>query len=255
MNKEIILKRFLDEEKNIAINLYEKMMLSYERNIPMFGKSFYPPNIWKFFEEEIKIKGLKVESFGAFKESERRMISFNNIYDTKFPIRVLEIRNSSKFTKVTHRNYLGSILSLGIERDKIGDLIVKEDICYVAVYEEIADYILMNLKSIGKTPCKITELFEDIEAITHEFKEETILISSIRIDSIVAKLTNKSRGLAQKMIDEGLVLINYNINREKSFEVEKDDRITIRKYGKYIIGDCTGRSKSGKYKINIKKYT
>ena len=55
-------------------------MLSYNRDIPMFGSDFYPPNIWKFFEDEIKIKGLKVESFGAFNESERRMISFNNIY-------------------------------------------------------------------------------------------------------------------------------------------------------------------------------
>ncbi len=255
MNKEIILKRFLNEEKNKVINLYERMMFSYERNIPMFGNDFYPPNIWKFFEDEINIKGLKIESFGAFKESERRMISFNNIYNTNFPIKILRIKNSSKFTKITHRNYLGSILSLGIERDKIGDLIVKDDICYVAVYEEIADYIIMNLKSIGKTPCKITEVFEGIEKITHEFKEETILISSIRMDSIVAKLTNKSRGVAQKVIEEGLVLINYNINRDKSFEVKKDDRITIRKYGKYIIGDCTGRSKSGKYKINIKKYT
>lgn len=255
MNKEIILKRFFNEEKNKVINLYEKMMFSYERNIPVFGNDFYPPSIWKFFENEINIKGLKIESFGAFKESERRMISFNNIYNTNFPIRILEIKNSSKFTKITHRDYLGSILSLGIERDKIGDLIVKDDICYVAVYEEIADYIIMNLKSIGKTPCKITEVFEGIEKIAHEFKEETILISSIRMDSIIAKLTNKSRGVAQKMIEEGLVLINYNINRDKSFEVKKDDRITIRKYGKYIIGDCTGRSKSGKYKINIKKYT
>lgn len=255
MNKEVILKVFSDEDKNKAINLYEKMMLSYNRDIPMFGSDFYPPNIWKFFEDEVKIKGLKVESFGAFNESERRMISFNNIYNIDYPIKVLRIENLSKFTKINHRDYLGSILSLGIERDKIGDLIVRENLCYVAVYDEIADYIIMNLKNISKAPCKITEVFEDVKEITYEFKEETILISSIRLDSIVAKLINKSRAMAQKIIEDGSVLINYNVNREKSFEVKKDDRITIRRYGKYIMGDCTSRSKSGKFKINIKKYT
>lgn len=255
MNKEFILKNFNNEDKDSVINLYEKMMFSYERNIPMFGNNFYSPNIWKFFQDEIKIKDFKVESFGSFKDSERRMISFNNIYDLPFPIRVLEIKSTSKFNEVSHRNFLGSILALGIERDKIGDLIVKENICYAAVHEDIADYIIMNLKRVSKVPCKVKEIFDDISSINNNFKDEIILVPSMRIDTIVAKLINKSRGVAQKMIEEGNVLINYNINRNKSLEVNEDDRVTIRRYGKFIIGDCTGYSKSGKCKINIKKYT
>ena len=58
MNKEFILKNFNNEDKDSVINLYEKMMFSYERNIPMFGNNFYSPNIWKFFQDEIKIKDL-----------------------------------------------------------------------------------------------------------------------------------------------------------------------------------------------------
>ena len=61
MNKEVILKVFSDEDKNKAINLYEKMMLSYNRDIPMFGSDFYPPNIWKF-----KDKRLKSRKFWSF---------------------------------------------------------------------------------------------------------------------------------------------------------------------------------------------
>ena len=255
MYKEVIEKKFKDEEKITALNLYKKMMLAYEKDIPMFGNDFYPPNIWKFFEDEVKLKGLKVETFGVFNDSERRMISFNNLYNIEFPIKVLKIDASSKFNEVTHRNYLGSLLSLGIERDKIGDLIVDNNICYVAVCSDISDYIIMNLERIGKNPCKIKEVTTGIEDINHQFKNEFILIQSMRLDSVVAKLTKKSRGIAQEIIEEGLVLVNYTITRNKSFEISKGDRVTIRRYGKFIIGECSGQSKSGKYKIEIKKYT
>lgn len=255
MYKEVIEKKFKDEEKITALNLYKKMMLAYEKDIPMFGNDFYPPNIWKFFEDEVKLKGLKVETFGVFNDSERRMISFNNLYNIEFPIKVLKIDASSKFNEVTHRNYLGSLLSLGIERDKIGDLIVDNNICYVAVCSDISDYIIMNLERIGKNPCKIKEITTGIEEINHQFKNEFILIQSMRLDSVVAKLTKKSRGIAQEIIEEGLVLVNYTVTRSKSFEISKGDRVTIRRYGKFIIGECSDQSKSGKYKIEIKKYT
>lgn len=255
MNREIILKKFLGEEKDKAINLYEKMMITYEKNIPMFGNDFYTPNIWKFFCDEVQIDGFKIESEGFFEDSERRMICFNNIYELPFPIRFLKIKVSSKFTKVYHNQYLGSILALGLQRDKIGDLIVKDNFCYVAVHEEIADYIIANLNKIGNSPCNIDEIFEKTKDINYEFENMSIMVSSMRIDSIVAKATNKSRNLAQKMVEEGLVLVNYVTIRDKSFEVKTDDRITIRRSGKFILGECTGYSKSGKYKINIKKYT
>lgn len=255
MYKEVIEKKFKDEEKITALNLYKKMMLAYEKDIPMFGNDFYPPNIWKFFEDEVKLKGLKVETFGVFNDSERRMISFNNLYNIEFPIKVLKIDASSKFNEVTHRNYLGSLLSLGIERDKIGDLIVDNNICYVAVCADISDYIIMSLERISKNPCKIKEITTGIEDINHQFKNEFILIQSMRLDSVVAKLIKKSRGIAQEIIEEGLVLVNYTVTRSKSFEISKGDRVTIRRYGKFIIGECSGQSKSGKYKIEIKKYT
>ena len=255
MYKEIIAKRFKDEEKIDALNLYKKMMIAYEKDIPMFGNDFYPPNIWKFFEDEVKIKGLEVHTFGAFNDSERRMIAFNNVYNTSFPVKVLEIDASSKFSEVSHRNYLGSILSLGIERNKIGDLIVRDNICYLAVCEDIADYLIMSIDKIGKNSCKIKEVTLDVKDINHQFKNEIILIQSMRLDSIVAKLIKKSRSTAQEFIDEGLVLINYTVNRNKSLELVENDRVTIRKYGKFIIGKCSGQSKSGKYKIEIKKYT
>ena len=87
------------------------------------------------------------------------------------------------------------------------------------------------------------------------FEKELILVPSLRIDSVVSKITHLSRAKAQELIDQGKVLVSYAIVKNKSIEVLSDTCITIRGYGKYIIGDVVGNSKSGKVKIIIKKYT
>ncbi|MBE6049850.1 MAG: RNA-binding protein [Clostridium sp.] len=255
MEKKELKKYFVDEELDEVLNLYEKYRLAEEREIPLFGKDFYTPNIWRFFEKNINSGYCKVESCGCFDEAERRMISFNNNYDIPYPYKVIKITNNSKFSNEGHRNFLGSLLALGIKRSKLGDLLVKDNCCYVPVCEEIAEFILSNLKSIGKSPCKVEILTEDFVLPKVEFTETVILVQGLRLDSIVAKLAKVARGKAQNMIEEGKVLVDYICIREKSFQVQSGERITIRGLGKYLLGDVVGNSKSGKFKVIIKKYT
>lgn len=253
--KELIIKQFGDEDKNKVLNLYEKYKLAKEKDIPVFGNSFYPPNVWKWFEKNFNSNSFKVESNGVFDDSERRMISFNNIYDITFPMKLLKIKNTSKFNNLTHKDFLGGILSLGIERNKIGDLLVNDDTCYVPIHEEIESFLICNIDKIGKATCKV-EILEQYESLPQfNFKEEIILVSSLRVDGIVSKLANVSRAKAQMMVEQGRILIDYVKVRDKSYEVKEDERITIRGIGKFILGDTIGSSKSGRLKVSIKKYT
>lgn len=253
--KNTIIKHFNDEDRNEVINIYEKYILAKEKDIPLFCKSFYPPNIWRYFQENFATKDFKVEVNGIFQEAERRMISFNNIYENPFPIAILKIENKSKFTKLTHRDFLGALMSLGIERNKMGDLLVHENVCYIPVHDEIKDFILYNIDKIGRASCKVEEV-ENIALLPSiNFKEDVVLISSLRLDNIVCKLANTARGKAQDLIEQGMVQVDYVKIKEKSYEIKKDDRVTIRGIGKFIIGDIIGNSKSGKIKISVKKYT
>ena len=253
--KERISRHFTDDDRNDALNLYERYLLAKDKDIPTFGKCFYTPNIWTWFEENLTTKNFKVETNGFFQESERRMISFNNEYNSPFPMKLIKIENTSKFSKLTHRDFLGGMLSLGIERNKIGDLLVDENVCYVPVHEDIESFILYNLEKIAKVICKVS-VVEKIEQIPKfKFKEEIILISSLRIDGVVSKITNLSRSKVSTMIEQGQVLINYVKIKNKSYELKGEERITIRGFGKFIIGDSIGNSKSGKIKVIIKKYT
>ncbi|MDB2151238.1 RNA-binding protein [Clostridium butyricum] len=253
--KELINKQFGDEDKNEVLNLYEKYKLARDKEIPMFGNSFYTPNIWRWFEKNFINSSCKVESNGVFEDSERRMISFNNVYNTSFPMKLLKIENTSKFNELTHKDFLGGILALGIERNKIGDLLVEDNVCYVPIHEDIESFLIFNIDKIGKSSCKI-EILEKYDYLPQfNFKEEVILVSSLRIDGIVSKLANVSRGKAQMMIDQGKVLVDYVKIRDKSYEPKEDERITIRGVGKFILGTIVGSSKSGRLKVSIKKYT
>lgn len=251
--KEQIINSFTDEYRDEVLNLYEKYLLAKEKNITVFGNSFYSPNVWKWFENNLG--NSYVECNGFFDDSERKMISFNNQYKNPFPMKLLKIQNTSKFSTLTHRDFLGAILAVGIERNKIGDLIVDNDICYFPVHKDIVEFILYNLDKIGKVHCKIEECPEDFEIPKIKFKEDIIMVSSLRIDGIVSKITNLSRGKAQSSVEQGKVLIDYTVIKDKSYELKGEERITIRGYGKFILGNIIGNSKSGKIKVIIKKYT
>lgn len=253
--KEIINKQFGDEDKNEVLNLYNKYELAKDKDITIFGCDFYPPNIWRWFEKSFKNSSCKIESNGIFEGAERRMISFNNLYGTSFPMKLLKIENTSKFNQLAHKDFLGGILATGIRRNKIGDLLVKDNVCYVPVHEDIEKFLVLNINKIGNCSCNIKVLEEYELLLQFNFKEEVILVSSLRIDSIVSKLANISRAKAQIMVDQGKVMLDYVRVRDKSYEVKENERVTIRGVGKFIIGTIVGFSKSGKLKINIKKYT
>lgn len=255
MDKKSLLSLFNEDDRSDVLKLYDKYILALEKDIPIFSSGFYPPNIWMFFEKTFKSNNFNIESYGMFDEAERRMISFNNIYQIPYPIKNIMIEVNSKFNKPTHRDFLGSVLGLGINRDKIGDLLLKDNKCYLPVCEEIYEFIIDNLSSIGRAPCKVTLLEDDVELPNVEFTEMVINVQSLRIDSVVAKVANISRAKAQDYIEGNRVLVDYNAVWDKSKEVEKGNRITIRGIGKFVLGDIIGNTKSGKNKVIIKKYT
>lgn len=253
LSKEDILKSFLKEDTEDVIKVYECMILAYNKGIPTFTKLFCKPNIWLYFTKKFNSNDFLVEAKGAFEECDRKILSFNNIYDIPYPYRILKITNKSKFNKLSHKDYLGALMALGLEREKLGDLRVIDDFAIVPIYDEVVDYILSSLNSVGKAPVSIEEIFED-NLPKINFEEEIIIVPSLRLDNIVSKLSKVSRGKAIEVIDSGRVLIDYSKSIEKSKEIKEGQRITIPGVGKFIIGEIVGNTKSGRYKVKINKF-
>ena len=253
LSKEDVLKNFSKEDTEEVIKVYQCMNLAYNKGIPTFTKFFCKPNIWMYFTKNFNSNDFLVEAKGAFEECDRRILAFNNIYSTPFPYRIIKINNKSKFSNLSHKDYLGSIMALGIEREKLGDLRVIDDFAIVPIYEEVADYILYELRSVGRAPVSTEEVDED-NLPNSNFLEGVIIVPSLRLDNVVAKLANISRGKAVDIIDSGKVLIDYSKSIDKSKEIKDGQRITISGVGKFIIGEIVGNTKSGRYKVKMNKF-
>lgn len=255
MDKKAFLNKFVVEDKESVSAIYDRYMLSYKTGRETYTTEFYPPNIWrKIVDSNLEVS---ITLDGFFSLSDRRIIVFNKDEYFYPPYTILKIKNKSKFYDLLHSDYLGAIMSLGIKRSKFGDLIIKDNIAYVPVINEIKDYIIGNLETIGRAPCEV-EFLEYEQATELELNPEleniNVVSTSMRIDCIASSVTNLSRGDCESYIKQGKIMINYSEACEKSKEVKLGDIITIRGYGKYIISNKVGLTSSGRIRLNMKKY-
>ncbi|WP_051541993.1 YlmH/Sll1252 family protein [Clostridium lundense] len=243
------------DDKNRICNLYDKMLLSNKIGNTVFTDEFYPPNVWRRLEELRECIPVNIFSNGIFEEAERRIIAFSPQEVWHYPLELIKIINKSPFKSLTHREYLGSIMSLGIRRDKFGDLIVKDDICYLPLQDELKEYVIANLKNIGNCPCdvKIVDIYnEDIPQ--YNFQDLNIISTSNRIDCVLSGITNLSRSKALELISSGKVLMDYLPIKDKDKIVKEKSIITIRGFGKYKFVDKSGLTGSGRQRLLFKKF-
>ena len=197
----------------------------------------------------------KVEFFGGFDDAERKKakIISNEYYDIDYDIVCLKAKFNNKFNKVEHRNILGAVHNLGINFNRFGDIIVLENEVYIFVDDEIADYIAMEFTKAGRVNLDFQRVDLTEVKIEKKYEDFEIVSSSFRIDSIVAKITNKSRSKVKEFLEQDFIKLNHVILRNGEKTCTPDDIISIRKYGRYVVKDYTQNKKSLKYRITISK--
>ena len=197
----------------------------------------------------------KVEFFGGFDDAERKKakIISNEYYDVDYDIVCLKAKFNNKFNKVEHRNILGAVHNLGINFNRFGDIIVLENEVYIFVDDEIADYIAMEFTKAGRVNLDFQRVDLTEVRIEKKYEDFEIVSSSFRIDSIVAKITNKSRSKVKEFLEQDFIKLNHVILRNGEKTCTPDDIISIRKYGRYVVKGYTQNKKSLKYRITISK--
>ena len=197
----------------------------------------------------------KVEFFGGFDDAERKKakIISNEYYDVDYDIVCLKAKFNNKFNRVEHRNILGAVHNLGINFNRFGDIIVLENEVYIFVDEEIADYIAMELTKSGRVNLDFQRVDLAEVGIEKKYEDFEIVSSSFRIDSIVAKITNKSRSKVKEFLEQDFIKLNHAILRNGEKTCTPEDIISIRQYGRYVVKSYTQNKKSLKYRITISK--
>ena len=197
----------------------------------------------------------KVEFFGGFDDAERKKakIISNEYYDIDYDIVCLKAKFNNKFNRVEHRNILGAVHNLGINFNRFGDIIVLENEVYIFVDEEIVDYIAMEFTKAGRVNLDFQRVDLAEVGIEKKYEDFEIVSSSFRIDSIVAKITNKSRSKVKEFLEQDFIKLNHVVLRNGEKTCTLEDTISIRKYGRFVVKGYTQNKKSLKYRITISK--
>ncbi len=170
-------------------------------------------------------------------------------------IRLIRISGSG-YGRLGHRDCLGALMSLGVGREYIGDICpVSDREALVFVSGKISDYVCSELRSIGRDAVKAEALDPDpLFEIPRQFEDTVLTVASRRLDCIVKAITGKSREAAAELIRAGLVERSYVPDLKPDSQVAPCDILSVRGYGKYIIGEDTGETRSGRLRIVCSKY-
>lgn len=163
------------------------------------------------------------------------------------------VKIDKKDYDIAHKDVLGSLLSLGIKREKLGDIIINDEAIYFYIRNEILDYVLLNLEKIKNYGVEL-EVIDLATPISRdlEYDEKLITCASARLDLVLANVYNLSRSDAKNAIEAGLVKVNYKVTYKISETLEVGDMVSMRRRGRFIVGDYLGLSKKDKLKLIIK---
>lgn len=266
MNKQEILNKYTKEEDRLLIaKVLDKMEFAKLKN-KITNTDFldlYQKNLVQKLLNSIKCENYMF--FGGSDDAERETIIF---YPEKLEKQFVEknynnimqiveiILPNELMGKYTHRDYLGGLMKLGIKREKIGDIIAFNEGANIIVLNEILDFVNSNISSLIRFS-KANIQAKKIEKLhKQEIKREEIqiIISSLRLDNIVAELAKTSRTKAEEIINAGRVFVNFENVIKDSKTIKNDDIITIRGKGRFKILEVIGNTKKGRFIVKVEKY-
>ena len=251
MDEETLLKRKILDTANRA---YQANIYTYTNFLSISELSVY--NIMKD-----KLSFIHSESYGGNPSSERQMIQFGDEeslgYKSEYPIALLLIEPlTPKFAeKLDHRDYLGALMNLGIQRELIGDIIVHEKNAYVYCVSHISDYITDNLSTIRHTHIKASICDPSvIDSFTRELTNIEVIAASPRIDAVVSSIAKISRSQCNELFAAKKIFSNGICTENKSYQLKNDDILVIRGIGKFIYNGCGNETKKGRVYVKLQKY-
>ena len=173
--------------------------------------------------------------------------------DADMKITCLKATYSSQFATLSHRDLLGALLNLGLERETLGDLLVKDNAIYIFGDSEIEHYIVCNLTKIKRCSVHFQPYYEKIE-YTQNIIYKNLIVSSLRLDVLVSALVNVSRKKAQDFIRAGYVKVNHIVLDESSYLCNNNSVISIRGHGRFHFKEVIKRTKKDHLVIETGKY-
>lgn len=215
-------------------------------------------SIFKSMNNELPY--INYQLYGGYEGAERNVICFYGDESVKaFSSYITCIRikplNKKFSDDLTHRDFLGAIMNLGLERSKIGDILVKEKEGYIFCLYGISSFIIDNLEKVKHTSIQCERMNEEAPEVRPSFKEIRGTVSSPRLDSIIALAFGSSRSSMLSLISSGNVFVDGRLVESNSYVLKEGETVSVRGHGKFIYKELQSQTKKGRYYCLILKYT
>ncbi len=207
----------------------------------------------------------KLIFFGGYSDCDYKCAGFfpsflfyDESYDalSDFPV-VAILAKGSGFRKLSHRDFLGSLMSLGIKREVIGDIVVSDDgfSAYIFCLEKTGDYILSYFTSVANDKIVCSKCKNhDVIIPPKKFQVINTTVHSARVDALICACFNLSREQADKLIAAGLVSVNHTVCTDKSRQCNENTTVSVRHHGKFSLNKIGDKNKRDRLKIEIHRF-
>lgn len=260
------LQNLSDEEKTLAAKIRDYIGRCNTKGVAVYT-DFLSDREQAIALEAAKTMGVSegVVVYGGFEDAERAVVGFLPEYAVylqreeiirDFPITALKI-NCSGFREHTHRDFLGSILALGIKRSVTGDIIVgdKGFSAIVFVHNRMVDFLCENLTRIGRDGVTVSVANpEETSSIIRNYEVIRGTSASLRLDAIISEVLNLSRDKSQTLISSGLVTVNHEEVSDKSRMLDLHDVFTVRGYGKYVLSSVGDKNRKDRIRFEVSRF-
>lgn len=258
------------EEQQLEKRLSELSNLAYNRDIITYSDflNLNELNILHLMPKDSLYT--KFMTFGGYRLAERQMAAFlpdalslrGETFDPKrkeeipYPFQILRISplHAKYAEELTHRDYLGTILGLGIERAKLGDILVTEKEAIVFVHAKLKDFLMEELTRVRHTQVFVEEISKEEFSYEPKYEEIQGTVASVRLDSLLSLAFSSSRTKLSGLIEGGKVFVNGKLITTNSYQLKEQDVISVRGYGKFRYNGTGSRTKKNRIYVSIYKY-
>ena len=247
------------EEQLLQKRLIELSDLAFTRGIVTFS-DFLNLNELNILHTTPKdMFSARYETYGGYDFSERQMVAFLPdalYYEYTYPVSLIRITPVNlKFAEdLTHRDYLGALMNLGIERCKLGDIVIDGPGAVLFAKEELAGYIVDELTRVRHTTVQ-TQICPSADFdYTPKYEELKGTVPSVRLDTVLSVAYPLSRSKLTACIEQGKVFVNGKLITSNGYHLKESDRISVRGMGRLTYEGILSSTKKGRYMIAVHKY-
>lgn len=248
-DQDTFFKNRVDDLKNMA----------FQRDIVTFTDFLDLHQLHMIKDLRNGFPGIVTETFGGYEGAERQMAAFIPdalSYEWEYPMRCLKItKEAGKFPEaLSHRDYLGALVHLGVERSMIGDILLIGDDAWFFCVDSMADFFAEELVKIRHTAVH-TRILPQMEQMPKPVRKPVQgTVSSVRLDAVIAVAFGGSRTKLMPLIQSGKVYVNGSLMTSNGYTLKDGDVVSVRGKGKFRFVQVLSQTKKGRYSILLEIY-